>query len=145
MYEKTGSRFMRKYGYTLKQLAKDLNVSIGALSTWDRQGFDIFYKAKELVRNREITNAYLTRLWANLKSRCGNPKDKGYKYYGGKGIRLRINKSELLTLWIRDEGHKLKCPSIDRIDSFKDYEFSNCRFIEMQDNRHKSYLERLQF
>jgi hypothetical protein len=133
VYIKTESRFKRKYGKNLTQLAQELKVTKGTISKWDRKGFDIFYKAKSL--NGMRGNKYLQHLWINLQSRCGNPKDKKYKYYGGKGIKIKLDKNELITLWKRDCGEKLKQPSIDRIDSTKDYEFTNCRFIEMEENR----------
>ena len=30
----------------------------------------------------------LYRLFCSIKQRCYNPKHKGYKYYGGKGIKI---------------------------------------------------------
>lgn len=31
---------------------------------------------------------YLYSTWRSIKERCFNPKHKGYKWYGGRGIRL---------------------------------------------------------
>jgi len=136
-YIKVGSKFKRKYGKTLIQLCKELKVSGGVISVWERNGFDIFYKAK--ILNLYKKNKYLNCLWKNLTQRCGNPNDKKYKYYGGKGIKVRLSKTELKLLWERDKGWRLKKPSIDRLNSNKDYEFSNCRFIEMSVNRKNNH------
>lgn len=139
VYEKITSKFNRKYGRGLTELSKELKVSQPTLCTWEQQGFDIFHKAKELNALKE--NRTLQQLWHNLKSRCGNPNDKKYKYYGGKGISIKLNKNELGVLWNRDKADLMKQPSLDRKDSAKDYEFSNCRFIEMEDNRKGSSIK----
>ena len=79
----------------------------------------------------------MQKLWDNLRQRCGDPNDRKYKYYGGRGVKIKLTKGELIAIWERDKGWELEKPSIDRIDSAKDYEFSNCQFIEMAENRVK--------
>ena len=133
MYKKKGSKFSRRYGKNLIALSAELNVSLPSLCSWERQGFDIYFKARELTAVRG--NLRLRKCWDNMKSRCGNPKDKKYKYYGGKGIKIKMTRIDLSFLWERDGANKMKQPSIDRMDSMGDYELKNCRFIEMQENR----------
>lgn len=138
MYQKIGSKFQRKYGKGIIDLSKELKISITTISKWENNGFDIYEKAiehKELQRRNLNWHKYLKRLWRNICQRCGNPKAKSYAYYGGKGIKNKLTKIQLLILWSRDNGEKLKNPSIDRIDSNGHYEFDNCRFIEMDNNR----------
>lgn len=127
------NKFKNKYGKTGVQLSKELNISYSTLKKWNEQNCDIFYKAKEL--NSMKGNRQLQRVWLNIHYRCENPNDKKYKYYGGKGIRVELTKYELNTLWNRDNANSLKQASIDRINSSKNYVYSNCRFIEMEDNR----------
>lgn len=71
----------------------------------------------------------------HAKQRCGNPKSTGYRYYGGRGIKCLLTLNEIKFIWERDKAHLMEHPSIDRIDSNGNYEFSNCRFIEMAKNR----------
>ena len=132
-YKKIKTKFERQYGKRLNSLSKELNVSIPTLSKWNREGFDIYNKAKQL--NAFKGNIRLHRLWQNLKSRCGNPLDKKYKYYGGKGIKIRLTKDEIAYMWNRDKAYLMKQPSLDRKNSDKDYKLKNCRFIEMETNR----------
>lgn len=134
-YTKIGSCFERKYGKTSKELAKELGVTSPTLCKWEKQGFDIFYKAKEVIFLRRHKN--ITKLWRNMQQRCGNPNDKKYKYYGGKGIKIKMTKSDLAYLWHRDHAETMEHPSIDRIDGNGHYELVNCRFIEMAENRVK--------
>jgi hypothetical protein len=70
----------------------------------------------------------------NALARCRNKNHRKYKYYGGKGILLLMTADDFKTLWLRDKAYTLKRPSIDRVDSDKNYEISNCRFIELEKN-----------
>lgn len=70
-----------------------------------------------------------------IGQRCNNPNHEKYKYYGGNGIQRKITSLELKNLYIRDNANELEYPSIDRIDSTKDYTFENCQYIEFDENR----------
>lgn len=80
--------------------------------------------------------------WHGINQRCNNPKRLGYKHYGGKGIKNKITINELYFLWIRDQAHLMKRPSIDRIDSNGDYCIANCQFLELKENTLKCRRER---
>lgn len=73
-------------------------------------------------------------LYRNAKRRCEDPKQKSYKYVGGRGIKFRMSMQEVIELFIRDDGYSLECPSLDRKDASKDYTFDNCRVIEKHIN-----------
>lgn len=68
------------------------------------------------------------------KQRCNYKKSRAYKYYGARGIRFDLCFWAVGVLWLRDNAHKMKKPSLDRIDSNGDYVFNNCRFIELSEN-----------
>lgn len=97
-------------------------------------------KTKELAK-KSYLNQKINFPWkAHYKSayaRCNNPNHRGYKYYGGRGIQLKMTIEEFKFLWFRDKAYLLKEPSIDRIDSNKNYEISNCKFIELKENQLK--------
>lgn len=137
-YTKISCKFERKYGYSLAELAKKLNVSGPTLCKWEQSGFDIFDKAELLSISR--SDKRITHCWNNMKSRCGNPNDIKYAYYGGKGIKVKMSKLELARIWVRDNAKDLNKPSIDRINSDGHYEVSNCRFIEMSENVRRPYV-----
>lgn len=81
--------------------------------------------------------------WINvlccIRQRCTNKNKDGYKYYGGRGIKCLITAEELKILWFRDKACLMKQPSIDRIDSNGNYEFENCRFIELKKNISRAF------
>lgn len=127
------SKFRKAYGKTVEELSKELGVSAPTLCTWHKRGFDIYDKAKTLNGFRRIGHR-LNALWNNLQSRCGDPSDKRFHRYGGRGIKLRLERRDLVYLWERDNASQLKRPSIDRIDNDGHYEVKNCRFIELAEN-----------
>ena len=88
---------------------------------------------KQKYLNVKKTQRWLLHL-KKAKERCNNPNYIRYKSYGGKGIKCLLTKKEIQELWYRDNAGLLKKPSLDRINPKKNYEYSNCRFIEMEEN-----------
>lgn len=70
--------------------------------------------------------------WA--RRRCADTDSKWYQFYGSKGITCTLTAADAEFLWKRDSAAELKRPSLDRIDSAKNYTLANCRFIEFDDN-----------
>jgi hypothetical protein len=70
---------------------------------------------------------YIT--WTEMKARCGNPNNIGFKYYGGRGIRVC---DEWLASFEAFYVHVGPRPSpkhsIDRIDVNGDYRAGNVRW-----------------
>lgn len=76
----------------------------------------------------------LTLLLTTAKQRCNNPKFKGYKYYGGRGVRCLLTSEDVKFLWDRDNGKNQKKASLDRINPDYHYTIENCRIIELSEN-----------
>lgn len=70
--------------------------------------------------------------WARY--RCNNINFNQYADYGGRGIKCFLSPKDIERLWFRDGADKMRRPSIDRKDSNGNYEFTNCRFIELAEN-----------
>jgi hypothetical protein len=71
------------------------------------------------------TSTYQT--WADLIKRCNNPKNTGFKNYGGRGIKvckewLRFEK------FFKDMGEKPANLTIERVDNNKGYYKGNCKY-----------------
>lgn len=81
--------------------------------------------------------------WVGMKSRCLNPKDKNFRYYGGRGITI-CERWMTFENFLADMGEKPTRLTIDRKNNDGNYEPGNCRWATVkQQNRNKRGNNRL--
>lgn len=76
--------------------------------------------------------------WENMRVRCTDTTHKGYKNYGGRGIKV-CQEWQSFEQFLRDMGRKPHPKyTIERTNVDGDYEPGNCRWVSRQDqNRNK--------
>ncbi len=101
---------------------------------------DMLEKEKALSKHGRVNALDGVRgLWRNIHDRCYNPKNGGYKNYGAKGIRVcsKWRDFRKFAEWCAENGYEPGL-SIDRIDTTKDYEPENCRFLTKSEHAVKT-------
>lgn len=127
------SQFIRLYGKTLKQMAQEQGLNPSTI--WKRH-----YTGKMYPVNPEApatVSMRFTKSYHNAWSRCNNPSESKYRWYGGKGVRFMLTRQQLWELWVRDGAEQMAIPSLDRKDNAGHYTVENCQYIEMDANRRK--------
>jgi hypothetical protein len=93
-------------------------------------------------------------VWRHMISRCYNPKDISYKYYGGRGIQVCGRWKHCFQNFIEDMGRRpvdhLSKFTLERINNDGNYEPENCKWLLQEEqwlNRRKadSYKSTIQY
>lgn len=78
------------------------------------------------------------QVWADMKTRCRNPRCRIYKHYGGRGISV-CERWQKFENFYADMGPRPGPEySLDRIDNDGNYEPGNCQWaVKSQQNSNK--------
>lgn len=100
-------------------------------------------RANATTHGMSYTSTY--RCWDSMIQRCLNPRQAGYRYYGGRGVtvcdRWRISFETFYT----DMGERPRDRFLDRINNNGNYEPGNCRWAtrdeQSSNRRHNVWIE----
>jgi hypothetical protein len=93
------------------------------------------------VNGKPRTRARLYRIWANMLSRCTNPKMTQYHRYGGRGISVcaEWRTFDGFRAWADASGYS-DVLTIERKNVDGNYEPSNCEWITRSENARRGAL-----
>lgn len=77
-----------------------------------------------------MPNRKLNQVWAAMRQRCGNPSNKDYPNYGGRGIRIcdEWGDFSVFYTWAIAAGY-VEGVTIERVDVNRGYEPDNCTWV----------------
>ncbi|MBV4423238.1 hypothetical protein [Clostridium tyrobutyricum] len=98
----------------------------------------------EANHSHKLSHTKLWNTYYGMKRRCYNPKDKRYKNYGARGIKICsewLNDFNKFVEWSYNNGYNDNL-SIDRINNDGNYEPCNCRWAtpKQQSNNRRSNI-----
>ena len=80
------------------------------------------------MKSHGMSGTKLYKVWIDMKSRCQNPNDTGYKNWGGRGIKI-CNEWQNPNVFFEWAKNKWATGlQLDRIDNDKGYSPENCWF-----------------
>lgn len=97
------------------------------------------------ARKGKLSKIY--RIWQGMNQRCNDQKNKDYKHYGDRGIKVCYrwsNKKNGFENFYKDVGNPPKGKSLDRINNNKGYFPGNWRWatpLQQHQNTRKNRME----
>ena len=87
--------------------------------------------SREAQTTHGMSHSKFYQTWYDMKRRCYDAKRRDYKWYGGKGITICEEwlDPKVFINWC--EETYIEGMTLDRIDVDKNYQPSNCRWVDM--------------
>ena len=81
----------------------------------------------ERLKTHDMSGTPTYKSWTAMRGRCTNPRDEGYKNYGGRGISVAPEWSSF-EQFLADMGERPEGTSLERRDNSEGYCKDNCQW-----------------
>ena len=119
------------------ECGKETVVVSGSLVTGNTTSCGCVLKAAITKHGGWNKSSYNT--WRAMIRRCTKPTDKDYPRYGGKGVSVCARWLEYAN-FVADMGEPVGDETLDRIDTYGNYEPSNCRWAGVRTQNRNTRL-----
>lgn len=134
--ELTLQEMASKYGLTKSKMYTVLRINDLKAKTPERKKKPkkekVYKKDKELMKwVHQQNHGKLQNVYYHMICRCYKPAEHGYKYYGGRGIKVCEEwkkDCDNFFSWAKSTGYK-EGLTLDRINVNGNYEPANCRWV----------------
>lgn len=130
----------KNYNKYIKAWRKWYSKNKARLLTYSKKYYKLnlqYIQTKQKIKRQKLQILYNKEPWrrtlASIKARCACK----YSYYKQHSIKNYLTLKDLKYLWIRDKAYLMQQPSIDRINSYKNYTITNCRYLELKINQQR--------
>lgn len=91
-----------------------------------------YYKHELITHGMSSTATY--RSWYGMRTRCSNPNQIRFKYYGGRGVSV-CKRWKQFENFLADMGERPPGMTLDRIKNHLHYTPDNCRWATPKEQR----------
>jgi hypothetical protein len=82
------------------------------------------------------------KIWDAMVQRCTNPKNKHYKNYGGRGVKVCERWRDFDQFYVNCGPRPSPAHTIERVDNNKDYEPDNCKWATRKEQQNNTRANR---
>lgn len=82
-----------------------------------------------ILKSNGMSGSPIYQVWQAMKDRCCNPKNRHYRNYGARGIRVSARWMESFSNFFEDMGERpFEGATLERVDNSKGYSKDNCKW-----------------